>query len=83
MRRLQGTRTRPQGPGLPGDPQEWPGWLEEDDNTPPCSLFLEDPGDVAWQPTLASRQSYSQELSRLDNLKMSVLHLTCSHKHSY
>lgn len=59
------------------------GWLEEDDNTPPCSLFLGDPGDVAWQPTLASRQSYGQELSHLDNLEMSVLHLTCSHKHSY
>lgn len=61
-------------------------WLEEGDNSPPCSLFPAcqgDLGDVAWQPMLTPRQSYGQELSCLDNLEMLALHLTCSHKHSY
>lgn len=48
----------------------------------PSPVCLEDPGDVAWQPRLASRQSYGQELACLDNLGMPVLPLTCSCKRS-
>lgn len=94
--RISSDRRGPQGcggcrahrPGICswGHPQEWPcDRLEEGDSSPPCSSFPCVPGGPrgwAWQPRLASRQSYGQELARLDNLGKPVLCLTCSCKRS-
>lgn len=83
-------QTCPQRPGLPRgqDPQGWACDQVAGGGWQPPALRLAplrapgDVGDVVWQPTLASRRSYGQELSCLDNLETSGLRLTCSHKHS-
>lgn len=83
--RLQGSADVP--PGEPGSRGGAPtgvglwtgGWRRVAACSPAC---LRDVGDMVRRPKLASKQSYSQELSCLDNLEMSGLRFTCTCKHS-